>query len=167
MLPVYTSMCMPFVREWSHDMCGQRLLKFEWNEWKSCHMDAAFISLRPVSLTRLDLISRLMSVEEELKKDHSDMQAVVDSKQKIIDAQVSLLFFCNTLTDGTFPLRTLQIAYGSRLCVSNLCVLSLVSSARGNKGSPQHKEMFNSWPSPLWHWQAWMAEQNSSAPPLL
>lgn len=33
---------------------------------------------------------RLMSVEEELKKDHSDMQAVVDSKQKIIDAQVSL-----------------------------------------------------------------------------
>lgn len=31
-----------------------------------------------------------MSVEEELKKDHSDMQAVVDSKQKIIDAQVSL-----------------------------------------------------------------------------
>lgn len=31
-----------------------------------------------------------MSVEEELKKDHSDMQAVVDSKQKIIDAQVGL-----------------------------------------------------------------------------
>lgn len=39
-----------------------------------------------------------MSVEEELKKDHSDMQAVVDSKQKIIDAQVSLLFG-NTPTD--------------------------------------------------------------------
>ncbi|KAL6115049.1 uncharacterized protein ACO6RY_05676 [Pungitius sinensis] len=33
------------------------------------------------------IISRLMAVEEELKKDHSDMQAVVDSKQKIIDAQ--------------------------------------------------------------------------------
>lgn len=33
---------------------------------------------------------RLMSVEEELKKDHADMQAIVDSKQKIIDAQVSL-----------------------------------------------------------------------------
>lgn len=31
---------------------------------------------------------RLMAVEEELKKDHSDMQAVVDSKQKIIEAQV-------------------------------------------------------------------------------
>lgn len=30
-------------------------------------------------------------MEEELKKDHSDMQAVVDSKQKIIDAQVGLL----------------------------------------------------------------------------
>ncbi|XP_076867302.1 DAB2 interacting protein b isoform X3 [Brachyhypopomus gauderio] len=33
------------------------------------------------------IISRLMSVEEELKKDHADMQAIVDSKQKIIDAQ--------------------------------------------------------------------------------
>lgn len=32
---------------------------------------------------------RLMSVEEELKKDHAEMQAAVDSKQKIIDAQVS------------------------------------------------------------------------------
>nr|XP_030714633.1 disabled homolog 2-interacting protein isoform X5 [Globicephala melas] len=34
------------------------------------------------------IISRLMSVEEELKKDHAEMQAAVDSKQKIIDAQV-------------------------------------------------------------------------------
>uniref|UniRef100_A0A3Q2ZVD6 Disabled homolog 2-interacting protein-like n=1 Tax=Kryptolebias marmoratus TaxID=37003 RepID=A0A3Q2ZVD6_KRYMA len=33
------------------------------------------------------IISRLMAVEEELKKDHSDMQAVVDSKQKIIETQ--------------------------------------------------------------------------------
>ncbi|XP_030628539.1 disabled homolog 2-interacting protein isoform X2 [Chanos chanos] len=33
------------------------------------------------------IITRLMSVEEELKKDHADMQAIVDSKQKIIDAQ--------------------------------------------------------------------------------
>ncbi|XP_046694863.1 DAB2 interacting protein b isoform X8 [Silurus meridionalis] len=31
--------------------------------------------------------SMLMSVEDELKKDHADMQAMVDSKQKIIDAQ--------------------------------------------------------------------------------
>lgn len=34
-------------------------------------------------------LTRLMSVEEELKKDHAEMQAAVDSKQKIIDAQVS------------------------------------------------------------------------------
>ncbi|XP_051950560.1 disabled homolog 2-interacting protein isoform X2 [Xyrauchen texanus] len=33
------------------------------------------------------IITRLMSVEEELKKDHADMQAIVDSKQKIIEAQ--------------------------------------------------------------------------------
>lgn len=31
---------------------------------------------------------RLMAVEEELKKDHAEMQAVIDAKQKIIDAQV-------------------------------------------------------------------------------
>ncbi|XP_069793782.1 ras GTPase-activating protein nGAP isoform X3 [Narcine bancroftii] len=30
---------------------------------------------------------RLMAVEEELRKDHSEMQAVIDAKQKIIDAQ--------------------------------------------------------------------------------
>lgn len=45
---------------------------------------ASFVS------TQTGAVSRLMSVEEELKKDHSDMQAVVDSKQKIIDAQVSV-----------------------------------------------------------------------------
>lgn len=36
--------------------------------------------------------SRLMAVEEELKKDHAEMQAVIDAKQKIIDAQVSRLW---------------------------------------------------------------------------
>ncbi|KAK6484681.1 ras GTPase-activating protein nGAP isoform X3 [Huso huso] len=33
------------------------------------------------------IISRLMAVEEELRRDHAEMQAVIDSKQKIIDAQ--------------------------------------------------------------------------------
>ncbi|XP_075038316.1 ras GTPase-activating protein nGAP isoform X5 [Mixophyes fleayi] len=33
------------------------------------------------------VISRLIAVEEELKKDHAEMQAVIDAKQKIIDAQ--------------------------------------------------------------------------------
>ncbi|NXU71148.1 NGAP protein, partial [Oreotrochilus melanogaster] len=33
------------------------------------------------------IINRLMAVEEELKKDHAEMQAVIDAKQKIIDAQ--------------------------------------------------------------------------------
>lgn len=41
-----------------------------------------------VSLTVFVSGRRLMSVEEELKKDHAEMQAAVDSKQKIIDAQV-------------------------------------------------------------------------------
>jgi RAS protein activator-like 2 len=31
-------------------------------------------------------------VEEELKKDHAEMQAVIDAKQKIIDAQVGKLW---------------------------------------------------------------------------
>uniref|UniRef100_A0A8C1Q1B7 RAS protein activator like 2 n=1 Tax=Cyprinus carpio TaxID=7962 RepID=A0A8C1Q1B7_CYPCA len=34
------------------------------------------------------IICRLMAVEEELKRDHAEMQAVIDAKQKIIDAQV-------------------------------------------------------------------------------
>uniref|UniRef100_A0A671PVV8 Ras GTPase-activating protein nGAP-like n=1 Tax=Sinocyclocheilus anshuiensis TaxID=1608454 RepID=A0A671PVV8_9TELE len=33
------------------------------------------------------IICRLMAVEEELKRDHAEMQAVIDTKQKIIDAQ--------------------------------------------------------------------------------
>ncbi|NWX36266.1 NGAP protein, partial [Notiomystis cincta] len=33
------------------------------------------------------IISRLMAVEEELKKDHAEMQAAIDAKQKIIEAQ--------------------------------------------------------------------------------
>ncbi|XP_062848917.1 ras GTPase-activating protein nGAP [Trichomycterus rosablanca] len=33
------------------------------------------------------IICRLMAVEEELKRDHAEMQAVIDAKQKIIDAQ--------------------------------------------------------------------------------
>lgn len=44
--------------------------------------------LLPQALTVLTSGHRLMSVEEELKKDHAEMQAAVDSKQKIIDAQV-------------------------------------------------------------------------------
>ncbi|XP_059915199.1 ras GTPase-activating protein nGAP isoform X4 [Gadus macrocephalus] len=32
---------------------------------------------------------RLMAVEEELRRDHAEMQAVIDAKQKIIDAQVN------------------------------------------------------------------------------
>lgn len=34
------------------------------------------------------VVHRLMAVEEELKRDHAEMQAVIDAKQKIIDAQV-------------------------------------------------------------------------------
>ncbi|MEE6495965.1 hypothetical protein FKM82_002187 [Ascaphus truei] len=33
------------------------------------------------------VICRLIAVEEELKKDHAEMQSVIDAKQKIIDAQ--------------------------------------------------------------------------------
>ena len=36
-----------------------------------------------------------MAVEEELKRDHAEMQAVIEAKQKIIDAQVRH-HTCNT-----------------------------------------------------------------------
>lgn len=44
------------------------------------------------AVTRAVSSSRLMAVEDELKKDHAEMQAAVDSKQKIIEAQVSTCF---------------------------------------------------------------------------
>ncbi len=46
-------------------------------------------SICSVTMDVAILCFRLMSVEEELKKDHTDMQAIVDSKQKIIEAQVN------------------------------------------------------------------------------
>lgn len=64
--------------EWQSELCGV---------WVSCPLcqltlfDVLDVSLLPRS--------RLMAVEEELKKDHAEMQAVIDAKQKIIDAQVS------------------------------------------------------------------------------
>lgn len=33
---------------------------------------------------------RLMAVEEELKRDHAEMQLVIEAKQQIIDAQVGV-----------------------------------------------------------------------------
>lgn len=51
--------------------------------------DDALCILKTCSYFLVCLATRLMSVEEELKKDHAEMQAAVDSKQKIIDAQVS------------------------------------------------------------------------------
>lgn len=94
-------------------------------------------STSPVTLRSLVYILRLMSVEEELKKDHSDMQAVVDSKQKIIDAQVSSV---------QRSLCRLHVAPWMLFicCVLTFNVLSLVSPTRGNKGSLKYKEMFNS-----------------------
>lgn len=55
-----------------------------------------------------------MAVEDELKKDHSDMQAVVDSKQKIIDAQVPSGSYCEGVR---LPLRQVTLKEG---CTSGL-----------------------------------------------
>lgn len=94
----------------------------------SQHSFASVVNLR----SNWSFFYRLMSVEEELKKDHSDMQAVVDSKQKIIDAQVSLLFY-NALPDGKHLASSAQgmRASGDAFCrgVSLLYVPSFVSSA--------------------------------------
>lgn len=65
-------------------------------------------------------------MEEELKKDHSDMQAVVDSKQKIIDAQVR----------RRLPLALMPVA-----CVTkrelHLCVCVCVGEAHRLAGRGQ------------------------------
>ncbi|NXH40099.1 NGAP protein, partial [Dicaeum eximium] len=39
------------------------------------------------------IISRLKAIEEELKKDHAEVQAVIDTKQKIINAQENRIVF--------------------------------------------------------------------------
>lgn len=39
---------------------------------------------------------RLMAVEEELQRDHAEMQVVIEAKQKIIDAQVGSALRCST-----------------------------------------------------------------------
>ncbi|CAB1332523.1 unnamed protein product [Coregonus sp. 'balchen'] len=68
------------------------------------------------------IISRLMSVEEELKKDHNDMQAVVDSKQKIIDAQLKERYSMQT-RNGISPTNTtkLQITENGEFRNSSNC----------------------------------------------
>lgn len=44
-----------------------------------------------------------MAVEEELKRDHAEMQLVIEAKEKIIDAQVKVADWTTTLLpdDGT------------------------------------------------------------------
>lgn len=60
-----------------------------------------------------------MAVEEELKKDHAEMQAVIDAKQKIIDAQVSSsdsskrLLFTKLLLTGFPPLANTTARTGN------------------------------------------------------
>lgn len=46
------------------------------------------------------VVHRLMAVEEELKRDHAEMQAVIDAKQKIIDAQVLPMIILTSMTNA-------------------------------------------------------------------
>jgi len=46
------------------------------------------------------VVYRLMAVEEELKRDHAEMQAVIDAKQKIIDAQVLQMTILTSMIDA-------------------------------------------------------------------
>ncbi|KAF3857642.1 hypothetical protein F7725_010845 [Dissostichus mawsoni] len=65
----------------------------------------------------------LMAVEEELKKDHSDMQAVVDSKQKIIEAQLKERYAVTSQRNGLSPSNTssLQITENGEFRNSGNC----------------------------------------------
>ncbi|KAI3374358.1 hypothetical protein L3Q82_005964 [Scortum barcoo] len=60
------------------------------------------------------IICRLMAVEEELKRDHAEMQAVIEAKQKIIDAQsdvTDLFYYVNSQSD--FLSRPLSVSVQS------------------------------------------------------
>ncbi|XP_032302155.1 ras GTPase-activating protein nGAP isoform X3 [Coturnix japonica] len=76
------------------------------------------------------IISRLMAVEEELKKDHAEMQAVIDAKQKIIDAQV---------INGDEIIQT-----GEADRVPGLCQHAADECPDAGEGALQHA-------SPQWH----------------
>ncbi|XP_062458265.1 ras GTPase-activating protein nGAP isoform X1 [Pezoporus occidentalis] len=76
------------------------------------------------------IISRLMAVEEELKKDHAEMQAVIDAKQKIIDAQV---------INGDEIIQT-----GEADHVPGLCQHTADECPDAGEGALQHA-------SPQWH----------------
>ncbi|XP_068547332.1 ras GTPase-activating protein nGAP isoform X4 [Anas acuta] len=76
------------------------------------------------------IISRLMAVEEELKKDHAEMQAVIDAKQKIIDAQV---------INGDEIIQT-----GEADRVPGLCQHAADECPDASEGALQHA-------SPQWH----------------
>ncbi|XP_072198707.1 ras GTPase-activating protein nGAP isoform X3 [Excalfactoria chinensis] len=76
------------------------------------------------------IISRLMAVEEELKKDHAEMQAVIDAKQKIIDAQV---------INGDEIIQT-----GEADRVPGLCQHTADECPDAGEGALQHA-------SPQWH----------------
>ncbi|XP_061201601.1 ras GTPase-activating protein nGAP isoform X4 [Neopsephotus bourkii] len=76
------------------------------------------------------IISRLMAVEEELKKDHAEMQAVIDAKQKIIDAQV---------INGDEIIQT-----GEADHVPGLCQHAADECPDAGEGALQHA-------SPQWH----------------
>ncbi|XP_042675207.1 ras GTPase-activating protein nGAP isoform X3 [Centrocercus urophasianus] len=76
------------------------------------------------------IISRLMAVEEELKKDHAEMQAVIDAKQKIIDAQV---------INGNEIIQT-----GEADRVPGLCQHAADECPDAGEGALQHA-------SPQWH----------------
>lgn len=65
-------------------------IELEW-VWISCPLRSLSSPLSEDAEMSFLPLSRLMAVEEELKKDHAEMQAVIDAKQKIIDAQVSRL----------------------------------------------------------------------------
>lgn len=50
-----------------------------------------------------------MAVEEELKKDHAEMQATIDAKQKIIEAQVRTNVFTYLYSYYSFAIPYLFI----------------------------------------------------------
>lgn len=50
-------------------------------------------------------VLRLQAVEEELKRDHAEMQAVIETKQEVIDAQV-----CHT---GSCHFFVLLLSFGA------------------------------------------------------
>lgn len=111
-----------------------------------CFVLFSFVMLqisRKITLQILSFLScRLMAVEEELKKDHAEMQATIDAKQKIIEAQVRNDVFTYLYCYYPFTIPYLFVVLYSEIkALSHVFRGSIFVAQDGFSLSPEHNRI--------------------------